>query len=60
MQCKKFIHCVLDKNKFLFEDLLSQEDKYVDSEDAGTTDTQSESNEPESDTSDLEYTDQTT
>ena len=53
---EKIIRWVLAKNKFMFEDLFSQNDDEY-SEDADITDTQSESNEAESDASDMESDD---
>ena len=54
---EKIIRWVLAKNKFMFEDLFSQEDDSDESEDADTTDAQSERNEAESDASDLKSED---
>ena len=56
---EKIIRWVLAKNKFMFEDLFSQEHDSDDSEDDDTTDTQSENNEAESDASDLVSEDNT-
>ena len=56
---EKIIRWVLAKNKFIFEDLFSQKIDEDDSEDADTTDTQSESNKAKSDASELESEDNT-